>query len=359
LWAIHRRLTLGIVLFGLLTVPSGAAGQTTSFGSSLSQDPNIGSGCETKPTIVDSSGNYQALPSGQADCTWYQAGVYGASGDPTGVVPGDGTVTSIAVRSGPGPVSPLRFVVLRAFAAGAGAGGTCCFFVTESGLVQPPASATRSFAVNLPVENNLNPSNALRTQDFIGVSGVTGGGALPLFSNGQNNILTNYTTGNPVSGFFYPRFGAIPNDSGGGRSGESIPGVVVTIRSTWVAGPSKQPTALPTPASILTRTAFVRNGRVSLLLECLASAECRGTLALLAGNAGARSAGKKAKSGTLIGAASVQIPAGGKKKVKVKLNHAGRRLGSSRHAVPLTAVLDLGTAGKVEGSLRMRAAKGH
>ena len=343
-----RRLAPAVVLLGLLALPSGAASQTSSFGSSLGADPNVGFGCETKPSITDFSGNYNGVPSGQADCTWYQAGVYGAAGDPTGVVPGDGTVTSVTVRSGPGPVSPLRFVVLRTFASGA---STCCFFVAESPLVQPTAGTTQSFPVNLPVENSRNPFNNLRTQDYIGISGVTGGGALPLFSNGQNNTLSNYTTGNPVAGFFYPRFGAIPNDSGGGRPGEAIPGVVLTIRSTWTAGRGTG-TTLPPLSDFLNGRAFVRNGQAVIPLECLLSVECRGTLALLSG--GARSAGKKGKGGRLIGAASVQIAAGAKKTVKVKLNKTGRRLARGGGAVRTTAVLDLGASGKTEGSLRLR-----
>jgi hypothetical protein len=350
-----RRLTPAVVLVAMLALPAGASAQTSTFGSSLSQDPNLGpaSDCATKPTIQDSSGNYFPVASGQADCTWYQAGVYLGAGDPTGLVPGNGTVTSVAVRSGPGPVSPLRFVVLRTFASGGAS--ACCFFVRESGLVQPTAGTTQSFPVSLPVENNLNPFNGLRTQDYIGISGVSGAGALPLFSNGQNNVLTNYTTGNPVSGFFYPRLGAIPNDNGGGRPGESIPGVVVTIRSTWTAGGAGTPAVLPPLSDFLTGAAFVRNGRAVIPLECLLSVECRGTLALLTG--GARSAGKKAKPGRLIGAASVQIPAGAKQKVKVKLNKTGRRITRGRGAVPITAVLDLGAAGKVEGSLKLRPAK--
>lgn len=348
---IVRRLLFGLTLLGLSAFPAGVAAQTASFGSSLAQNPNVTFGCETKPTLNNFSGNYQFLSSGQADCTWYQAGVYLGAGDPTGLVPGNGTVTSIAVRSGPGPVSPLRFVVLRTFASGGAS--ACCFFVRESGAVQPTANATQSFPVSLPVENNLNPFNGLRTQDYIGISGASGAGSLPLFFNGQNNVLTNYTTGNPVAGFFYPRLGAIPNDSGGGRPGEAIPGVVLTIRSTWTAGGSTQ-ASLPPLADFLTGAAFVRNGRAVIPLECLLSVPCRGTLALLTG--GARSAGRKGKRARLIGAASVQIPAGAKKKVKVKLNKTGRRLTRSGGAVSLTAVLDFGTAGKVEGTLRLRKA---
>src|SRR3712207_8772529 len=45
------------------------------------------------------------------------------------------------------------------------------------------------------------------------------------FSNGRNNVLTDYTAGNPTAGFIYPRLGSQPGDGGGGRREEGTPGV--------------------------------------------------------------------------------------------------------------------------------------
>ena len=94
------------------------------------------------------------------------------------------------------------------------------------------APGISSHAVNLPVERNTNTANNLVTQDYIGVSAVSGTGILPIFSNGRNNTLSDYTFGNNTAGFIYPRLGSQPGDGGGGRREEGIPGVEVLLRYT-------------------------------------------------------------------------------------------------------------------------------
>jgi hypothetical protein len=219
---------------GALT-PAAAHGRT--FGSG--QVPNVTFGCETRPTFTQQSfdGYYRYLPSGQPDCTWYQGGIVGDLGSTnTGGVPADGRITNVAVRSGPTQLALLRFTIVRAYTASGTGSPVCCFFVRETPLVRPTPNTVSRFRVNLPVEHNTNPANGLRTQDYIGVSAVSGTGALPLFRNGRDNLLFDVTPGNPFVGFFYPRMGAVANDSGGGRPPEATPGVEVTINWTWSAG---------------------------------------------------------------------------------------------------------------------------
>jgi hypothetical protein len=219
--------------------PPAAHGLT--FGSS--QVPNATFGCETRPSYTEQSfdGNYRYLPSGLADCTWYQGGVIGDfASTNTGGVPADGRITNVAVTSGPTQLAQLRFTILRAYASSSVGSAVCCFFVRETRPVRPAPNTVSRFRVNLPVENNTNPANGLRTQDYIGVSAVSGTGALPLFRNGRENFLLDVTPGNTYAGFFYPRLGAVPNDSGGGRPPEATPGVEVTVSWTWNAGSCKK-----------------------------------------------------------------------------------------------------------------------
>ena len=243
-----RRVIFAAVVVTCLVAPGSALGQSQTLGSPLTQTPNT-FGCETKPTFTEQSvnGNYQFLASGQPDCTWFQTGVWGNPADPrTGAVPGDGRITNVAVRSGANPAL-IRFTILRLFADSGSGSRQCCFFVSETQPARPDPDTVTNFAVNLPVERNTNPNNGLVTQDFIGVSAISGTGLLPLFGNGFHNTLTDYQNGNTTAGFIYPRLGAIPNDSGGGRREEGVPGFEVLMRWTWT--PPGSPAPPPPPGA--------------------------------------------------------------------------------------------------------------
>lgn len=213
-----------------LAVPASAAGQARTFGSPLDSTPNT-FGCETQPRNVGTfDGNYAFVASGQPDCTWWNWGVYGNASVRTGGVPGDGRVTSISVRSGPNPAL-MRFTVVRLYGGGL---NRCCFYTgQQSALVRPRPNRVTTIPVNFTVESNTNPFNGLRTQDFIGVSAVSGTGLLPLRGNGRHNTLNDYVVGNPTAGFVYPRLGAQANDSGGGRPQDGLPGFEVLLRAVW------------------------------------------------------------------------------------------------------------------------------
>ena len=344
---VARRFLAVSMLALVSALPATAGAQTRQFGSSLSQAPNANFGCETKPTFTEQStnGDYFPRASGTADCTWYQVGVFGnPNAQPVGAVPGDGTVTNIAVRSGPTPAA-LRFVVLRLFADADSGSRQCCFFVTETNVVQPAANQISNFTVNLPVERNTNPKNNLVTQDYIGISGVTGTGTLPLFSNGNNNTLSGMSPGNPIAAFYYPRFGALASDTpnGPGRREEQIPGFVVTIRSTWTRDRLAQ---FPGSSNLA-----VRNGAVPIDIRCLLSEACRGAVLLRTRGGGS---GARASKGRVVGRRSIVIAPGKRRKVRVKLNRAGRRLMRDRQRARLVAVVRLGSAGETSRKVTVR-----
>jgi hypothetical protein len=332
----HRSAACAVALAALLLAPAAAPGQSRTLGSPLTQAPNAGFGCETKPTVTANihTGRYDFLPSGQADCTWFQSGVFGSVdySDPrTGSVPADGFITNVAVRSGPNP-SALRIVIVRQI-GGITGGNThttvCCGFRSETPPanappLRPAPNAITNFPVNIPVERNIRGTSAVA--DYVGISGVSGTGALPLFSNGRNNIITDYTLGNTDAGFFYPRMGALEGPGGGTRNNESIPGVEVLVQWTWTPPGAVPPPALPpvvpagagTPAAAA--AARVAAGRALIGLVCGADAACRGTLELLSRGA----LGKKKV--TLYGKKSYSIAAGEDETLKVKLNSRGKRL---------------------------------
>jgi len=346
---------VAVVLGFALLAPAAAWAQSRTLGSPLTQAPNAPFGCETEPTFTAQSfnGDYFLLPSGQADCTWFQSGVIGSVdySDPrTGPVPADGRITNVAVRSGPNP-SALRIVIVRQI--GGLATSDCCAFVSEtppavSPPFQPQPNTTTNFAVNIPVERNIRGTSAVA--DFVGISGISGisgTGTLPLFSNGRNNTLTGYTAGTADAGFFYPRMGALEGPGGGTRNNKSIPGVEVLLQWTWtppgaIPTPPVQPTvpppAAPGPAAPVAKpgpagTAALRDGAARVAagqalinLICNGNAACQGQLELLS-----RSARAAARKPVSYGKATYTIPAGGKATVKVKLNKKGKRLlGSSK-----------------------------
>ncbi|MDT5236339.1 MAG: hypothetical protein QOF47_2326, partial [Mycobacterium sp.] len=231
-----------------------ASAQSRTLGSPLAQAPNATFGCEIKPTFTSQSfnGDYFYVPSGQPDCTWFQSGVIGSVdySDPrTGSVPADGRITNVAVRSGPNP-APLRIVIVRQIGGLAGGGvatSGCCAFVSETpvaGAFQPAPNAITNFPVDIPVERNLRGTSAVA--DYVGISAASGTGTLPLFSNGHNNTLVDYTPGAADAGFIYPRLGSLEGPGGGTRNNESIPGIELLVQWTWTPpGASPGPPVTP------------------------------------------------------------------------------------------------------------------
>ena len=356
-----RRVIFAAVLV-CLAAPGSALGQSRTLGSPLTQTPNT-FGCETKPTFTEQSfdGNYRFLASGQPDCTWFQTGVLGNPSDPrTGAVPGDGRITNVAVRSGGNPAL-MRFTILRLFADSGSGSRQCCFFVSETQPVRPAPNSVMNFAVNLPVERNTNPANGLVTQDFIGVSAVSGSGVLPLFGNGSHNTISDYQNGNTTAGFIYPRLGAIPNDSGGGRREEGVPGFEVLMQWTWTPAGSPAPPTTPGaqpvgpgrgPVSLLGDGGLAaRNGFVGLQVQCLLTRDCRG-VALLRTRAGAAAAGKRRKS-RVVGRKRIRIAGGKKARVRIRLNRRGRKL-IRRGRLKAVAIVDLGAVGTVKKNVTLR-----
>jgi hypothetical protein len=222
-----------ILLLAAFLLPDMASAVTQVMGSSLALVPNATFGCSAKPAILDSNGDFGLIASNSADCTWRQTGVFGVlSGDTRfSSVPGDGWITQISVRSGPNP-APLSFVILRQLSTpGFGAESQCCFFVSETAPVQPQPNTITTFVTNIPVQRNT--IDGIFAVDLIGISAQSGSGTLPLFFFGTPNAFQLTQFGSVNAGFFYPRVGAIPNDAGGGRREEGLPGVEVLIQWTW------------------------------------------------------------------------------------------------------------------------------
>lgn len=303
--------------------PISAAAQAVTLGSPLAIEPNfpIATGCELQPTIIDTSGNFGPVLSGQADCTWRQSGVFGVPNDTRfSSVPGDGRIVSISVRAAANP-APLRFVIMRQLSTpGFGAESQCCFFQSETNTVQPASNTVSTFATNIPVQRNT--INGFLAVDLVGFSAQSGTGTLPLSVVQAPNAFNLTQFGSVNAGFFYPRVGAIPNDAGGGRREEGIPGVEVLLQFTWVPNIG---------ALVTSSTGRSVQNQVPIIINCRGDAICRGVVQLFAVTAGlqgrgiraAMAVGARAKQ-VSYGRISYTVKAGKTKSVKITLSRKGK-----------------------------------
>jgi hypothetical protein len=375
--ALFARAALTLAVIAALTVTATAAADTRVLGSSLAATPGSFPGCETEPTLDPNSGSFdfQAYPSNDPDCTWYQSGVFGAApgNTLTGGVPADGRITNIAIKAGATPAR-LRFVLLRQLVREGQS--SCCFFVSETPEVQPQPNAVTNFPVDISVERNTNPDTGIITQDWIGISGVSGTGNLPIVAGPTQH--TQFTNGKPATAFMYPRLGTQPGDSGGGRPDRAFSDAEILMQWTWTNDPATPPgtpaaapgqpvvtaptvpiappantDTRPAPLAIPGRLLFATDGVVPLSMRCLLSTDCAGTATLRtvppAGGAVA------ARLGALYGRAAVRIRAGRTARVKVKLNAAGRRALRRRRSLRLVATVTVAGQAAVTRNVTVKA----
>lgn len=280
-------------------------------------------GCDSRPVIEPITYSYVPAASGVADCTWRQSGVFGVLDDPRfSSVPGDGTITQIEVLSGANP-APLRFSILRQLGTG-GFAGQCCFFVSETAPMQPTPNGVTVFPVRIPVQRNT--LDGVQAIDLLGVSAQSGAGSLPIRQVGSTSSFALTSLGSVNAGNFYPRIGSDPNDSGGGRREEGVPGFELMVRSTWCAtnDTSCQPAAPGANAALQSPSARVRANRALIRLICNGNVACEGRLALV--NTAALSSSLGAARTTTYGSARYKLSPGGSATIKVKLNRKGKAL---------------------------------
>lgn len=335
-----------------LFAPATALGLAQQFGSPLSAGPSGLFGCETQPFIEPVNFFYVAGPATSADCTWRQAGVAGVLNDSRfSSVPGDGVVTRVEVLSGANP-APLRVATFRQLGTG-GFAGECCFFVGETAPLQPAPNTVTSFPVVIPVQRNT--LDGIRAVDLMGVSAVAGQGSLPVRQVGTTYSLALSQAGSVNAGIFYPRIGAVPNDNGGGRREEGVPGFELLVRFTWCATNdiTCQPPGTATAAR-LAQSARVQAGRALIRLACRGDVLCEGTLALLNPGALAASHGLAASAVAKYGTARFKIKAGKTATVRVKLNSRGKRLlrGRSKAKVGVNVIASNGLTNSAKATLK-------
>jgi hypothetical protein len=323
---------------GLLIAVAGAAAPgvaaaqaQTTFGADLSRPANAPFGCDSHPV-----GTFRVFNPDPNSCTWSSSGSLAIPPTESPIVPGDGTVTAVRVKTGPSGAGlqgtgPMQVVVLRSLGSGGG-GAQCCLIAGASQVFTPAENAVTAVPMNLRVENN--NTGGINTLDSLGLSVLAPGVRIPAYYDGANDL---------TSTVFSPA--VQPGTQNVNRNGSS--GAKLLINADWI------PAGAARPIGLGTRTAPVRAGRALVDLVCGADAACRGFARLL-GAADAATANAAAAKPAVFGSARIRLNAGQRTRVKVKLSRRGRALVRSRKRSKVRLEVRLKGGGKIVRTLVLK-----
>jgi hypothetical protein len=184
-------------LVALALLPTAA--HAVFLGSTLNGRVNTGFGCEAAPIYDPITGQPQLVASGQRTCTYRHVG-YINSNRATSLVPGNGRIVRVRVRSGRNP-APLRVTILNS--ASGSSGFSCCTADRFSRTFRPRANRTTTVRMNIPVQRTVDTQRGFVTTDVVALSAV-GPGTLPLRDQGVGG---QYVDGAALAGFWYPLTG--------------------------------------------------------------------------------------------------------------------------------------------------------
>jgi len=197
-------LVAGVALaaVAMLAAPASA----TWFGSTMSEAPNAGYGCESA-LILGSIGGVELAPTNQQSCTYRHAG-YLNSLKPTFLVPSSGWVRRIQIKSGPNPAL-VRLTVLTGSSrvdtfSGRDLPGTytCCTARFVGAPFRPKANATTTRRVKVHVLSVRNKAIQYRIHSTDGLAlSMVGPGTLPLH---VSEAVGSITEGAPLAAGYFP-----------------------------------------------------------------------------------------------------------------------------------------------------------
>lgn len=229
MWRLGIALLLAAAALALATIRSPAA-QAATFGSDLSQAPNLAFGCEARPYVA--LGGAQLIPTGTPSCMWWPAPLTAAS---TYVPIGQGVITAARVRSGPNP-APLRIAVISS------GGGLCCTHQRSSEIFRPVPNAVTTVPLALSAGSGLDPNRpGSQWSDIVVVSAV-GPGTLPVHDFGVHGT---FDTSVPAASFLHPE---LTNGNSNTDVGW-MDGYEVLLQVDWSPTPQLPTQTPPAPAA--------------------------------------------------------------------------------------------------------------
>lgn len=321
-----------LILIALAASATPAAAQQRLGTNLATHTPNASFDCTATPSAVG------LLPSGVTNCT-YLSTVFGAQST-AAPFPG-GVITRVRVKAA-APTGPMRVVVARQIGTTTSGIG-CCFYAGESQTFTPRANTTTAVRVRLPVENSIDPVNGVRVVDYLALSVLAPGVAIPGQIPGNGQLDGSLA--------FFPRLSRADGPSGrvdgygnslvpllnadftplcGGASGAA--GVSGIPRGRTARGELRFPDPRATAAAgRCLGGASARNGslsrkRAKVPLDCNLSSRCAGKLKL-----------RSKRGGGKLGDSKFKIRSGARKRVNVKLSKAGKRAAKRKRKLTVKA----------------------
>ena len=258
----------------------------------------------------------------------------------TFLVPGDGTVRKVRVKSGPNP-APLRIAIIRRlFQTNPNnpneiTDAQCCTGVRESATFNPTPNAITEVAVNLPVDTQQSVNGQSGWHDIVAVSGA-GAGQLPIASVGPHTTTAGTQASTPTIQAYYPKIepGAANNNTW------FYPNWVVLMAFDWAAAGGTDGAA-----TITSKSLKLTKGKVAVRVRCATGngQRCKGKVRL----------STRAKKPKLLASKSINVRDGKTAKVTLKLSRKARkRVPRKRNKVTLS--VNLGAQGKTTKQLILK-----
>lgn len=283
----------------------------------------------------------------QNSCMHY-SGVPG----PSFYAPGNGVITSVRVKTANVPQGPMQIVLMRSLFQNNPNVGVipdaknffaCCFVQQYGPVFTPAAGGITTVQTSLPTVIDPTPAFGDFTTnargDFLALSVLAPNVPIPANLDG--------VPGDPFSGSGYTAYAPAPNasttpaPSPNPLTGPSAFGSHMMMDAEFSPGgggggggvPQGNPLQFPSGGSLIGSTA-------SIPLTCVLTTACDGLLRLTNQTAGVANASAKVKT---FGKKKFSIPAGKTKRIKVKLNKAGKRKARGRKKLALTASATIGS----------------
>jgi hypothetical protein len=198
--AMLPRLPAALLVLAIAAAAGVSTAGAATYGSNLRRAPNLTFGCEAALVRDVLTGAPTIAPSGQRTCTYRSLGVLGRIGIGS-LVPSNGRITRVAVRSGRNP-APLRLTILES-SGGGGQEGSCCTALKFGPRFKPRANAITRVNVNMRVHRIIDTGSGLVSTDVVAFSAV-GPGSLPLRAT---SAAGQFTVGQPIASYWYPLTG--------------------------------------------------------------------------------------------------------------------------------------------------------
>ncbi len=182
---------VGLLTF-LLLIADARGQRAQRFGSNLRSPVNLLIGADLAPRLDAITGLPTLVPSGQTSCTLRDVGTIGDFRRTGSLVPANGVVTRVRVRSGPNPAR-LQVVIMS------GSPGLYGTVVRASRPFRPRPNRITTVRVNLPVTRSIS-RNGVQVTDAVGLN-VLGPGTMPISDQGTAGT---FTPGTALTQLWYP-----------------------------------------------------------------------------------------------------------------------------------------------------------